>query len=284
HLCTTGPADLSLRAIARELGVVSSAIYRYVSCRDDLLTLLVIDGYTDLGDAVDRATSAVDTRDHLGRFVALGRAVRTWALAEPARYALLYGTPVPGYDAPGERTTEPGTRVIVALAQIMEDAWQAGELHLEEEDDPAALTADLDRIRTEYSLQAPAAVHARTMLVWAALFGCVSFEVFGQYGAGTFTDPEALFEAHLRRLAGTLGLVGCNGTESPVVEERLRRCTRFDRSGLLTDPRPAGGNEEIQAFATTERSLLHQPRADVVHVPEECVPGAPVQIVLDHVV
>jgi len=208
HLCTTGPADLSLRAIARELGIVSSAIYRYVSCRDDLLTLLVIDGYTDLGDAVDRATSAVDTRDHLGRFVALGRAVRTWALAEPARYALLYGTPVPGYDAPGERTTGPGIRVIVALAQIMEDAWQAGELHPEQEDDPVALTEDLERIRAEFSLQAPPAVHARTMLVWAALFGCVSFEVFGQYGTGTFSDPEALFEAHLLRLAGLLGLTG----------------------------------------------------------------------------
>src|SRR5699024_5089446 len=181
---------------------------RYVRSREELLTLLIIDGYTSLGEEVDQAVAAVPKKDHRGRFFALGHAVRGWALAEPARYGLLYGTPVPGYDAPGERTTEPGTRIIVALAQIMEDAWQAGELHLEEEDDPAALTADLDRIRTEYSLQAPAAVHARTMLVWAALFGCVSFEVFGQYGTGTFTDPEALFEAHLRRLAGTLGLVG----------------------------------------------------------------------------
>src|SRR5690625_5164599 len=135
HLCTTGPADLSLRAIARELGVVSSAIYRYVSCRDDLLTLLVIDGYTALGDAVDQAISAVDDSDHLGAFLALGRTVRTWALAEPARYALLYGTPVPGYDAPGERTTEPGTRVIIALAHLAEEAWHTGHLHLPDLDD-----------------------------------------------------------------------------------------------------------------------------------------------------
>ncbi|WP_051154627.1 TetR/AcrR family transcriptional regulator [Ruania albidiflava] len=206
HLCTTGPANLSLRAIARELGIVSSAIYRYVSCRDDLLTLLVIDGYTALGDAVDQAISAVDTRDHLGRFTALGRTIRTWALAEPARYALLYGTPVPGYDAPGERTTEPGTRVIVALARITEQAWHDGHLRLESRDDEVALPEDVDRIRSEFALTAPPAVLERTALVWAALFGCVSFEVFGQYGPDTFSDPEALFEAHLLRLAGLLGL------------------------------------------------------------------------------
>src|SRR5699024_11947454 len=65
HLCTTGPADLSLRAIARELGIVSSAIYRYVSCRDDLLTLLVIDGYTDLGDAVEDRKSTRLNSSHV---------------------------------------------------------------------------------------------------------------------------------------------------------------------------------------------------------------------------
>jgi len=208
HLCTTGPADLSLRAIARELGVVSSAIYRYVSCRDDLLTLLVIDGYTALGDAVDQAISAVDDSDHLGAFLALGRTVRTWALAEPARYALLYGTPVPGYDAPGERTTEPGTRVIIALAHLAEEAWHTGHLHLPDLDDQPTLTEDLDRLRAELSLTAPPVVLEHTALVWAALFGCVSFEVFGQYGPDTFSDPEALFEAHLLRLAGLLGLTG----------------------------------------------------------------------------
>ncbi len=208
HLATTGPADLSLRAIARELGVVSSAIYRYVSCRDDLLTLLVIDGYNSLGDAVDEATSAVDDGDHLGRFLALGRAVRTWAVAEPARYALLYGTPVPGYDAPGDRTTGPGTRVIAALVHLAEDAWHAGALRVDEEEVAVELAEDVQRIRTELALTAPPAVLERAALVWAALFGCVSFEVFGQYGTDTFTDPEALFEAHLRRLAGMLGLTG----------------------------------------------------------------------------
>ena len=105
HLATDGAAALSLRAVARDLGVVSSAVYRYVASRDELLTLLVVDGYDELGDAVDAALEQVDRDDHAGRVVAIGRAVRAWALAEPATYALLFGSPVPGYEAPAERTT-----------------------------------------------------------------------------------------------------------------------------------------------------------------------------------
>ena len=98
--------------------MVSSAIYRYVRSRDDLLTLLVVDGYDELGDAVDEAEGAIARDDFRGRFLAIGRAVREWALREPATYALLFGSPVPGYQAPAERTTGPGTRVIGALVRV----------------------------------------------------------------------------------------------------------------------------------------------------------------------
>lgn len=97
HLATEGAAALSLRAVARDLGVVSSAVYRYVASRDELLTLLVIDAYDELGDAVDAAIA--DAEDSSDQFRALGRAVRGWGLREPARYALLFGSPVPGYQA-----------------------------------------------------------------------------------------------------------------------------------------------------------------------------------------
>ena len=115
HLALHGAAALSLRAVARDLGVVSSAVYRYVESREELLTLLLIDAYNELGDAVDAAVGAVPEDDFGGRFAALGGAVRGWALREPSRYALLFGSPVPGYQAPAERTTGPGTRVITAL-------------------------------------------------------------------------------------------------------------------------------------------------------------------------
>lgn len=206
HLATHGAAALSLRAVARDLGVVSSAVYRYVASRDELLTLLVIDGYSELGAEVDAAVGAVPAADHRGRFHALAHAVRSWAVREPARYALLFGSPVPGYHAPPERTTRPGTRVIVTLVGIIEDAYRAGASTVPGETIDAALAEDFERIRAEMGLTVPDELVARGVLVWASLFGAVNFEVFGQYGAGTFTDPATLFDHQLTLLDRTLGL------------------------------------------------------------------------------
>lgn len=207
HLATEGAAALSLRAVARDLGIVSSAVYRYVASRDDLLTLLVVDGYDELGDAVDAAEAKVARSDHAGRMRAIGRAVRTWALAEPATYALLFGSPVPGYEAPAERTVVPGTRVVLRLVEVWEDAWGAGAGSVP--DGPVAprrLARDLARMRKDLAINAPDELVARGLLAWAALFGCVSFEVFGQYGKDTFTDPKDIFEHHLDVLVETVGL------------------------------------------------------------------------------
>ena len=207
HLATDGAAALSLRAVARDLGLVSSAVYRYVANRDELLTLLVVDGYDELGDAVDAALERVGRDDHAGRMVAIGRAVRQWALAEPATYALLFGSPVPGYEAPAERTTGPGTRVVRRLVEVWEDAWVAGEVPADESPvPPRRLARDLARVRREMGITAPDRLVVRGMLAWAALFGCVSFEVFGQYGPDTFTDPKDIFEHHLEALVATVGL------------------------------------------------------------------------------
>src|SRR5215467_13783584 len=102
QLAETGAPQLSLRAVARELGMVSSALYRYFPSRDDLLTALIIDGYEALGAAVEEAEAACVPSDLAGRYRATCRAVRAWALVHPHEYALLYGSPVPGYRAPEE--------------------------------------------------------------------------------------------------------------------------------------------------------------------------------------
>lgn len=207
HLATEGAAALSLRAVARDLGIVSSAVYRYVASRDELLTLLVIDGYDELGDAVDSALARVDAGDHAGRMAAIGRAVRAWGLAEPATYALLFGSPVPGYEAPAERTTGPGIRVAARLVEVWQDAWDAGAITVSETPvTPRRLSRDLARIRREMGLTVPDALVARGMFAWAALFGCVTWEVFGQYGPDTFSQPGDLFEHHLTALVESVGL------------------------------------------------------------------------------
>src|SRR5262245_66653849 len=92
HLATEGAAGLSLRAIARELGMASSAVYRYVASRDDLLTRLIIDAYDSLGAAAEAGEAAVGRSDLTGRWAAVCVAVRSWALANPNEYALIYGS------------------------------------------------------------------------------------------------------------------------------------------------------------------------------------------------
>ena len=208
HLATEGAAALSVRAVARDLGVVSSAIYRYVRSRDDLLTLLVVNGYDELGDEVDEAVDKIAHDDYRGRFVAIGHTVREWALREPATYALLFGSPVPGYEAPGERTIGPGTRVIAALVRVWADAHAAGAVREPELATrvPRKLAADVKRIRKDFPTTAPDDLVIRGVLSWAALFGCVSFEVFGQYGPDTFTAVDELFDRQLQLLADTTGL------------------------------------------------------------------------------
>src|SRR5262245_60721717 len=121
QLAEEGAGALSLRSISRELGMVSSAIYRYVDSRDDLLTRLIIESYDSLGVAAEAAVAASAGRADAERWVETARSIREWARARPHEYMLLYGTPVPGYAAPDD-TVAPGTRVTLALLSIVRDA------------------------------------------------------------------------------------------------------------------------------------------------------------------
>src|SRR6266567_4840151 len=125
HLATDGAAALSLRAVARDLGMASSAVYRYVASRDDLLTRLIIDAYDSLGEAAESAGASVDHADLPGRWSAICLAVRSWALANPNEWALIYGSPVPGYAAPAD-TIGPASRVSNLLVQILAEAAERG--------------------------------------------------------------------------------------------------------------------------------------------------------------
>jgi len=196
HLITDGAAGLSLRAIARDLGMVSSAVYRYVANRDDLLTLLLVDAYSELADVVDRARRASDG-SWRGEVMAIARAARQWATERPASWALLYGSPVPGYRAPRERTVGPGTRVVGALFDAIEDGIACGDIPMTKTAVPQPLSSDFDRLRTEFDFAGDDSAIAKCFTLWAALVGAISLEVFGQYGADTLTEPAAIFDTQV---------------------------------------------------------------------------------------
>lgn len=202
QLVTDGAAGLSLRAIARDLGMVSSAVYRYVASRDDLLTLLLIDAYSDLADAVDGAAAgAGDWREEI---VAMARAAREWAVRQPASWALLYGSPVPGYQAPAERTVGPGTRVVGALFGALARGVAAGAVDSADISVPQALSVDFDMLRAEFDFVGDDGAIAKGFALWAGLVGAISLEVFGQYGADTVSEPGTVFELQIQLLLNIL--------------------------------------------------------------------------------
>ena len=202
HLVTDGAAGLSVRAIARELGMVSSAVYRYVASRDELLTLLIVDVYTELADAVDAAGRGADG-PWQDRLVAMARAARAWAVAEPASWALMYGSPVPGYHAPAELTVGPGTRVVGALFGAVADGIAASDV-ASSDGASARASKDFDALRTEFDFPGDDAAVVKCFLLWAAVVGAISLEVFGQYGADTLGDPAAVFDGQLDLLVTAL--------------------------------------------------------------------------------
>jgi len=205
QLATEGAAGLSLRAVARELGMVSSAVYRYFGNRDELLTALIVDGYNAVGAAVEEAEAACPRGDFAARWLAACRAVRDWALAHPHEYALVYGSPVPGYQAP-EQTIGPASRVAGVLGAIVSDAHRAGVLEPPGgwPPPPGAFAPDAARLRESVLAGVPDDVVALALAGWASLFGLVSFELFGQF-ENVVTDRPAFFShaaTCLGRLAG----------------------------------------------------------------------------------
>ncbi|MGX9885650.1 TetR/AcrR family transcriptional regulator [Streptomyces sp. NPDC002276] len=202
QLAAEGAAKLSLRAVARELGMVSSALYRYFPSRDDLLTALIIDAYDSVGESAEVAHAKVADEGPLRRWTSVCEAVRGWALAHPHEYALIYGSPVPGYVAP-ESTVPPAARVALLLIGISRDAHRAGMLT--EPQLPADLHPEAERMVADFAGDLPPAVAVALVAAWAELYGLVSFELFGQFRR-VVEDREPFFRHSVRRLALGVGL------------------------------------------------------------------------------
>ena len=177
QLATVGAAGLSVRAIARELGMVSSAVYRYVASRDALLTLLLIDAYSDLADTVGQARAGTDN-GWRADVTTIAHTLRRWAIDQPADWALLYGSPVPGYHAPAELTTGPGTRVVGMLFDAVATGVAIGDIALTEHHVAQPMSADLAQVRDEFSFPGDDALVIKCTALWALFVGAISHEVF----------------------------------------------------------------------------------------------------------
>jgi AcrR family transcriptional regulator len=222
QLAESGQAGVSISAIGKELGVSGPALYRYFAGRDDLLTELVIDAYDDLADALraaagpapdpalSRKPNEVPRLEPRARLEAAARAYRTWALAEPHRYRLLFGPPLPGYDAHTQRLVDAAQAAMNVLLEALRKpadhprdrpAAPAGDSPATPVTQPGPLlAAQLSAWAQSRHLDTDPATALRGVLLWSRLHGFVSLEIAGNF-ASMGLDPESLFEIQLAALA-----------------------------------------------------------------------------------
>ncbi|MBW5484980.1 TetR/AcrR family transcriptional regulator [Streptomyces bambusae] len=202
QLAAEGAAKLSLRAVARELGMVSSALYRYFPSRDDLLTALIIDAYDSVGAAAEAARARTEDAPPRQSWIAVCQAVRSWALAHPHEYALIYGSPVPGYSAPQD-TIGPAARVGNTFIAVLRAAYAGRGLALPPL--PADLRPEAVRMTEDFAEGLPPEVTAALVAAWAQLVGLISFELFGQFNR-VVEDRDTFFTHAAGQLAHATGL------------------------------------------------------------------------------
>ena len=203
QMAEQGAAALSLRAVARDLGMVSSAVYRYFPSRDELLTALIVDAYDAVADAAEASQATAARAGTTTRWVALASAIRAWALANRADFDLVYGSPVPGYQAPVD-TTVPVERLTLVFIRLVAEGFAAGEIETDSATPiPRAVHTDFTTIRTFGGADVPDAVLSRGLLVWTLLFGTLSFELHGHLH-NAITDHDAFFDLQMRRAAHVL--------------------------------------------------------------------------------
>ncbi|HET6289450.1 MAG TPA: TetR/AcrR family transcriptional regulator [Amycolatopsis sp.] len=200
QLAEVGALGLSLRAVARELGMVSSALYRYFPSREQLLTALIVDAYNAVGEAAEAADDP--EKSSPARWESIWHAVRAWAKAHPHEYALIYGSPIPGYQAPQD-TVAPAGRVVFALVAVLRDANLRVETEVGEM--PVELLRQLDAVTEILKINLAPETASRLIMAWTQLFGMLNFELFGQY-VGSVDPSDAFFTHGVRQMAEFTGI------------------------------------------------------------------------------
>lgn len=200
--------DVRFADIARAMGLTAPALYRYYANRDELLTELIADSFDDLGAQLVAATTGVPADDLGARLLATCAAYRGWASAEPLRFALVFGVPVPGYAAPEHGpTTEAASRAMASLSNLVTVAAERGQLGR-----PlirqvgtglaAAAPAEAAKLGAQMAPQTyQAMLHA-----WAGLHGFTCLEAYGHLDWLGAQARDDLFAAQVRLLALAVGL------------------------------------------------------------------------------
>ena len=204
QIAENGAPALSLRAIARELKITAPAIYNYFPSRDDLVTALIVDAYHSLAAALAESQETAE-ESHTVRIMASAHAYRGWALEHPEEYGLIFGTPIPGYEAPMEITGPTAAESMAVLIQVLDAAYQDGVLSLAEPS-PTLLTL-LQPWVDKLDYAGPPTIIHLALASWALIHGLVSLELFGHLApAPEYGEVDPLFEAEIQAMVERMGI------------------------------------------------------------------------------
>jgi AcrR family transcriptional regulator len=207
QMAESGAAALSLRAIAREMDMTAPALYRYFQSRDDLVTALILAAFHSLADGLEAARDAQAAGDYAGRLLETAYAYRDWALAHAADFALIYGTPIPGYEAPRELTVPAAGRSFQVFAPIIADAIEAGVIvpPAEYTHFPQAVHEALAAMQQEEGYAFPMEALYITTVGWTQMHGIIILELFGHIGP-VVGDTDDFYRYEIRNMMRRLGL------------------------------------------------------------------------------
>lgn len=192
QIAESGAAALNLRAIARTLGIAAPSIYHYFPKRDALVTALIVDAFASLAASQAAAIAALPEQAHARRLFALGLDYRTWAIAQPERYQLIFGAPIAGYHAPLAITQPVAGRSLAILIQVLMAAHVAGQLHPETGCTlPPPVQAMLAVWRAERG-PADEQVQFLALSIWGQVHGLVAVEI-GHHYPPFITDPGEVY-------------------------------------------------------------------------------------------
>jgi AcrR family transcriptional regulator len=206
QIADQGVASLSLRAIAREMGMTAPGLYRYYTSRDDLVTALIIAAFNSFSDALEEARDKQGRDDHAGRFRAICRAYFNWAVADPQKYSLIFGTPIPGYVFHQEAGPA-AQRAFLILQGVIGEAHAAGKItgELAALRLPAGLRSQYEALGKMGMPYSPGVTHL-ALSIWGSIHGITSLYLYG-YLAGFLADQvEAFLGLEIEKMVRLLGL------------------------------------------------------------------------------